>query len=225
MRYCEKCHVNILGSGSQCPLCSSTLLPMAGDRAIEGFEAYPDMKDDAGKYNFLLRLFLFLSVAAGLICLLLNFLFWTGILWSLIVGTGILLLWETIGLMVLSRINMGWKLFAQMLAVMVVFLTIDAVTGWGAWSITYIAPFVIIASTLAMTLVLFIRRAKWREYMLFQFIIALNGFVPVILYCFGLTRILWPGAAAALYALLTLLGMLTFADRQFKNELNKRFHI
>jgi hypothetical protein len=183
------------------------------------------MKDDAGKYNFLLRLFLFLSVAAGLICLLLNLLFWTGIIWSLIVDTAILLLWETIGLMILSRKNIGWKLFAQMLAVMVVFLTIDAVTGWSAWSITYIAPFVITASTLVMTLILFIRRAKWREYMLFQFIIALNGFIPVILYWFGLIGIIWPGAAAALYALLTLLGMLIFADKQFKNELKKRFHI
>ena len=173
----------------------------------------------------LLRLFLFLSISAGLICLTVNIMFWNGILWSLIVDTGLLLLWETVGLMILSRKNIGWKLFAQMIAVMAVLLSIDAVIGWTAWSITYIAPMVIVASTLVMTIILFVHRTKWREYMLFQFLIAINGFIPVVLYWFGLSSIIWPGAVAALYAFLTLLGMFVFADKQFKNELKKRFRV
>jgi hypothetical protein len=222
MKYCNKCQVNVVGAKDQCPLCASAL--SSADRD-DNYEGYPEIKDKAVRYNLLLRLLLFLSIAAGLTCLLFNILYWYGILWSLVIDTVILLLWETIGLMILSRINIGWKLFAQMLAVMIVLLTIDAVTGWSAWSITYIAPFVIIASTFVMTLILFIRRAKWREYMLFQFLITLNGFISVILYWFGLIKVIWPGAAGALYALLTLLGMLIFANKQFKNELNKRFHI
>jgi len=166
-----------------------------------------------------------LSIAAGLICLLVNLLYWRGMLWSLIVITSILLLWETAGFMILSKKNIGWRLFAQMLATLIVLITVDAVTGWRAWSIGYLAPFVIIASSCAMTIILYIKRTKWREYMLFQFIIAINGFIPVLLYWCGLTDTLWPGAVGALYSLLSLVGMMIFFDKQFKNELKKRFHV
>jgi hypothetical protein len=76
-----------------------------------------------------------------------------------------------------------------------------------------------------MTIVLYINRTKWREYMLFQFIITINGFIPVVLYWCRLTKFIWPGAFGALYSLITLTGMLIFANKQFKNELNKRFHV
>ena len=127
--------------------------------------------------------------------------------------------------MIISKLHIGWKLFAQIIAVMIVLITTDAVTGWSGWSITYLEPFVIIAATLVMTLVLLIRRAKWREYMLFQFLITINGFISIVLYCFGLIKVIWPGATGAIYALLTLFGMYVFANKQFKNELYKRFHI
>ena len=222
MKYCNACNVYVLGSNQYCPLCFSEL---SGTDAEDIRESYPKMKEIPKKYNFMLRFFLFLSIATGLVCLLINLLNWSGMLWSLIVATGILLLWETIGFMILSKKNIGWKLFAQMLAVLIVFITIDAVTGWRAWSIGYFAPFVFIASSCTMTIILYIKRTQWREYMLFQFIIAINGFIPVVLYWCGLTNVLWPSAAGALYSLLSLLGMMIFFDKQFKNEMKKRFHI
>ena len=221
MKYCNKCNVTVLGNKRHCPLCSSIL---SNSEETDNYEGYPDIKENSGKYNLLLRLFLFLSIAGSLICLLINLLYWSGILWSLIVATGMLLLWETVGLLILSKKNIGLKLIAQMLVVIIVLITIDCVTGWNAWSIGLFAPFVIIASTCVMTVVLYINRAKWREYMLYQFVISINGFIPVILFRCGLIKIIWPGAIGALYSLLTLVGMLIFANKQFKNELNKRFH-
>jgi hypothetical protein len=222
MKYCNACKVYVLGSSQCCPLCFSEL---SGTDAEDTCEGYPRMKEIPKKYNFLSRFFLFLSIATCLVCLLINLLDWSGMLWSLIVATGILLLWETVGFMILSKKNIGWRLFAQMLAILIVFITIDAVTGWRAWSIGYFAPFVIIASSCAMTIILYIKRTQWREYMLFQFIIAINGFIPVVLYWCGLTKALWPSAAGALYSLLSLLGMMIFFDKQFKNEMKKRFHV
>lgn len=222
MKYCNTCNLHVLGSGQHCPLCFSKLSGMDEEDICEG---YPKIKEIPRKYNLILRLFLFLSVAAGLVCLLINLLCWPGMLWSLIVATAILLLWETVGFMILSKKNIGRKLLAQMLAVLIVLITVDAVTGWRAWSIGYLAPFVIVASSCAMTIILYIKRTQWREYMLFQFIIAINGFIPVVLYWCGLTNALWPGAAGALYSLLSLLGMMIFFDKQFKNEMKKRFHV
>ncbi len=221
MRYCKKCGVFVRGSG-RCPLCFCELGGPDGEDEPAG---YPDIGENRRKYNVLLRLLLFLSVAGGLVCILFNLLCWAGILWSLIVVTGMLLIWETVGLMILSRKNFGLKVMGQTLAVLILLITIDAVTGWNGWSLGYVAPFVIIAATATMTVVLYIHRAKWREYMLYQLIVMLNGFIPVILFWCRVIRIVWPGAAGALYSLLTLAGMLIFADKQFKSELMKRFHI
>jgi hypothetical protein len=222
MKYCKKCNVYVRGDGRQCPLCFSNLAETDGD---DGFAGYPDIQENSRKYNILFRLFLFLSIAGSLVCLLFNLFFWSGTLWTLIVVTGILLLWETIGLMIMSKRNAGLKVIGQTIVVLILLITIDAVTGWNQWSIGLIAPFVIISSTCAMTIVLYINRSRWREYMLFQFVITINGFIPVILYGCGLIKIIWPGAVGALYSLLTLLGMMIFADKQFKNELRKRFHV
>ena len=125
----------------------------------------------------------------------------------------------------MARLAAMGAVAAGLLAVMAVLITIDAVTGWRAWSVSYFAPFVTAASSLVMSVIFYIKRTKWREYMLFQLIIAANGFIPVILFLCGLTRIIWPAAAGALYSLITFTGMLIFADKQLKNELTKRFHL
>jgi hypothetical protein len=222
MNYCDQCRVYVLGSRQQCPLCHTPVPDSDGPPDTEG---YPIIQDKKAKNRFLLVLLLALSAAVSMICLAVNLSGAPSELWSLIVLTALLLLWETVGFMILSKKNIGWRLFAQMVAVMIVLMTIDAVTGWRAWSIGLLAPFVIVASSLAMSVIFYINRLKWREYMLFQLIIAMNGFIPVILFWCGLTRILWPAAAGALFSLLTFAGMLIFADKQLKNELMKRFHL
>ena len=222
MKYCKKCNIEIRGADQRCPLCFSTLEAISDEVETAG---YPELGASSTKVTFPFRLFLFFSVAGGLICLLINLLCWRGILWSLIVVAGFLLIWGTVGVTILSRRNAGLKVMVQTVAVLLLLITIDAVTGWDRWSIGIVTPFVIIAATCAMTIVLYVKRAKWREYMLPQLVITITGFIPVILALCGLIKIIWPGAAGALFSLLTFIGMLIFADKQFKSELKKRFHV
>lgn len=215
-----------MGSGRKCPLCFDALTDAdKGQNNYDVPDSYPEIVAEKAKNRVLFWLCFGLSVAGSCVCILVNLSTSSRVLWSLIVVTALLLLWETVGFMILSKKNIGWRLLAQMLAVMIVLITIDAVTGWSAWSIAYFAPFVTAASSFAMTVVFYINRTKWREYMLFQLIIATNGFIPVILFWCGLTSVIWPAAAGALYSLVTFTGMLIFADKQLKNELTKRFHL
>lgn len=225
MKFCDKCHVFIRGHSKQCPLCNEVLEADKEQGNHDEPEGYPYIQEKWAKNRFLFWLCLILSAVGSCVCILINLTASSRVLWSLIVVTALLLLWETVGFMILSKKNIGWRLFAQMLAVMLVLITIDAVTGWRAWSIAYIAPFVTVASSFVMTVIFYINRTKWREYILFQMIIATNGFIPVILFWCGLTSIIWPAAAGALYSLVTFTGMLIFADKQMKNELTKRFHL
>jgi lysylphosphatidylglycerol synthetase-like protein (DUF2156 family) len=80
-----------------------------------------------------------------------------------------------------------------------------------------------IAATTVITLIILIRRMRWREYA-----------------CTSLSRSSWDccrdlrrrgtrrerlaSIASAFYSFFTLLGMFIFADKKYKNELIKRFH-
>lgn len=222
MKYCRECGVGVRGEGALCPLCRSELL---GPPEEGAYAAYPKIEMRSGKYAAVAKPMLYASLCVGLLCLFVNLITLPDVLWSLIVMTGILFLWETVGLMILSQKNIGLKLLAQMLAAMIVLITIDAVTGWRGWALGYVVPFVIIASSGAMTTILYIKRTQWREYMLFQLVIMLNGFIPVILFWCGLTNVLWPGAVGALYSTFSLDAMVIFFDKQVANELRKRFHV
>jgi hypothetical protein len=221
MKYCKKCGVYVRGSRS-CPLCSSVL---GKNAESEDPSDYPYTKERPKESRILLRILLLLSAAGISICIFLNLLFWDGVLWSFIVAAATLLLWETCGLLIRGKKNIGLRIIGQMFTVLILLITTDAVTGWNRWSVEIAVPFVIILSTLVMTVILYVNRRKWREYMIYQFLITLNGFFPVLLYWFHLAEILWPAVVGASYSILTLAGMLLFANRQFKSELKKRFHI
>lgn len=222
MKHCRKCGVYVSDDEAQCPLCFSELGAAKGDTEVS---CYPVIPERPREFSLLYRLFVFLTVAVGLFSFSVNLYFWNGILWALIVMTGMLLVWETVALMILSKKNVGLKLIAQAFALLTLLITIDAVTGWNQWSIGIAAPFVIVASTAVMTAVLCLKRTQWQRYILFQFLLTVNGFIPVILYGCGLTKFILPGIAGALYSLLTLVGIFIFADKQVKNELKKRLHI
>jgi uncharacterized membrane protein YdjX (TVP38/TMEM64 family) len=149
---------------------------------------------------------------------------WSGVLWSLIVFLGISLLWEIVAFSIRGKNNPGLKVVCNMIVLSVTLTSLDAVTGWHQWSINLVLPFIIIASTLTITIILYKKRTKWREFMIYQLIITINGLIPGILYLCGFTKIFWPVGTSLLYALLTIIGIWIFADKQLENELKKRFH-
>ena len=225
MKCCNKCKVNVNSSSNHCPLCFSDLKVVGESRYLEMYPNLDNLSKQKSKNSFLIRCFLFLSVAAIIICVVINIFRWQGLLWSLIVTLGIFIIWEVIGFLTLSKKNFGFRILFNMIIWQVVLITIDIVTGWHQWSINLVTPIIIIASTLTITIILFKERHKWREYMIYQFFITINGLIPLILYACGVAQIYWLVTASLLYSLITMTGMWTFADKQLLNELKKRFHI
>lgn len=224
MKYCNSCKISVSTIKKYCPLCYSEL---SGSDEQNCEEFYPNLENDThmqSKYSFIFRLLLFLSLSTASICILINFICWAGVPWSLIVILSIFLSWEIIGFLILGKKNPGFKVVCNMIVIPVVLTILDLITGWHQWSINLVIPFTIIASTITITIILYKRRAKWREYMIYQLIITANGLIPGILYLFGFVNIFWPAGVSLLYAFLTIIGIWIFADKQLGNELKKRFH-
>jgi hypothetical protein len=231
MKYCKKCGLSVRTNDSFCPLCASKLTAEKN----ENEQAEPENDDDRRfdiypktvmkvKYNFIVRLLLFLSIVAASTCLLINILAYHGILWSLLVSGGIGFFWAAFVYPFLAKKNIGHFITVDVVCACLFFIIAQFITKSKGWSLDYVIPFLFIAATTIISFITLIRRMKWREYALYQFITIILGVLPVISVIAGLVIIGWPSIASAFYSFITLIGMLIFANKKYKNELIKRFH-
>ena len=231
MKYCRKCRLSVNTKGKFCPLCSSELaLSKQGeafvevaDRDLVTDELYPQ-PEGGRKYNFAVRLLLFLSVVVVSTCLLVNILYYSGILWSLVVIGAVQFIWASVIYPLMVKRNSGHMIMVDAISACILLVIIQAATRTQGWSLDYVIPFLFIAATTAISFIIMIKRMKWREYAMYQFITIILGLLPVISVISGMAKTTWPSIFSALFSFLTFMGMLIFADKKYKNELIKRFH-
>lgn len=226
MKYCKKCKVSVCTNDDFCPLCASGLTDnetVGTSPETACFDMYPK-PDTRIKYNFTVRLLLFISVVAASTCLLINILTYNGILWSLMVVGGIVLFWAALVYPFLVRKNIGHYIAVDAVFTCAFFIIAQFVTKTTGWSLDYVIPFLFIAATTFISFVILIKRMRWREYALYQFVTIILGLLPVISVVSGLVISAWPSIVSAFYSFITLIGMLIFANKKYKNELIKRFH-
>ena len=66
MRICDACHVHVRGSMDRCPLCGTKLRGEKEENVFPRLQMYDHM------YRKIMRIFLFLSVIAVIVCLAAN---------------------------------------------------------------------------------------------------------------------------------------------------------
>lgn len=226
MKYCTKCNLSVNTGSERCPLCSSILTGIDGGMgSYKPSVGYPKRTIMQYKYNFSFRLFLFLSIVIGTTCLLINILTYSGILWSLIVIGSILCLWVVILYPCYKRRKIGHIIIVDATSISVLLYLIQIATHTKGWGVDFVIPFLLIAATSIITFIIILKKMKWVEYSVYQLIMVILGLLPLIICIFGLASTTWPSIVSAFYSILTLTGMFVFADKKYKNELTKRFHL
>lgn len=234
MKECPRCKVHILTNRMTCPLCTAVLKPSSKETSLVPSKFPPYKPSDAIKRNFVLRLLLFISIVIGGVSLLVNLLLIETGLWSLIVISGIIYLWILIKYTIMTNYNISLRLLFQAIAVTIFVFAIERFIPlltkepMGThWALEYVMPFVMIATSLAITILIFIRPLKYREYVFYLFCMSILGFIPIIFYLLKLIEPhgFIPSLICAAYSVITLLGMFFFGDRTTKDELIKRFHV
>ena len=223
MNKCKQCGVFIDDNVSKCPLCSRNI----GEAAIELQNRwYPvySMTDMPPQVNFAKKVFSFISIAVVSICILINMLSGIKNPWSLYVAGPIIYLQLLISNTILSKMSAGSKILLQISGVSGLLLMIDLLSGFHRWSVNIIMPFLIIVGTFLITVIIIKKQMLWNEYVGYIITMIFLGFLPVLLYLSGVATQLWASAVSALYSFLTLIGMLLFANKKFKNEMTRRFH-
>lgn len=239
MKYCSKCKVKINTDQNRCPLCSMDISRPIDEEDSGTLEAeltedspapagggYPPMQvQQAHKYNFVVRLFILLSVVGGSTCVLINIMTFSGVLWSVIVVGTILFAWATVGYPIIFKRNIGHIIIVDAVSASLYMFIIELITREKGWGLTYVTPFLLIGATAMITSIILAKRLKWREYTIYQTVMVILGFLPVFFCILGLVSVAWPSIVSAFYSFLTVTGMYIFGHRKYGNELKKRFHI
>lgn len=223
MKKCKHCQVLIDENLYKCPLCHRVV----GDKKTPVKNpVYPvyNMKKASSSRDFLFNLVLFLSIVIISSCTLINLLTDTSRLWFLYVAGPVLYLLLLINNTILSKTHVGAKILLQVLGISNMLFILDFFSGYRRWSVNVVLPFLVIAGTLSITIIIWTKKMLWNEYVGYVIAMIFLGFLPILLYLIGVADSIWASSISALYALLTTIGLLLFSNKKFKNELVRRFH-
>ena len=232
MKHCRECNIDIDTSRITCPFCKDIL--GEDDNQKTKMENYENFKEKIRPSHLVRKIFMFISLIAIFVCVIVNFLTFEKSYWSLIVVGAIIYLWVLIGFTILSRHNIALKLLLQAIAIALILMFIQMETPEIHWLMPYAVPFLMVATAFAITLLIFIKIMRYKDYMLYLIMVALLGIIPIILVSAEATRylfivnekvIMWPSIVCCSYAGFTILGLFFFGNRATKTEFVKRFHV
>lgn len=221
MKMCKKCQVQILDESGICPLCNAVLTTTEE----AGRNTYPQVGLSLSRFHMLYRIYLFISIITVVTSVVVNYMFYHGVLWFFASIAAIIYSWTIIRHAIHSRAHVASKIMVQAIAGSALLVVIDSVTGFYGWSVNYVIPQIAIFANVAILVLMMIYKMDRRNYLLYQMSMALLGFIPMILL---LTRVATRPLASIVSIILSsliLLGTIIFGDKTVQSELIRRFHI
>ncbi len=222
---CKSCNLTVLSSTPYCPLCH---VPIAidGESNTDNVMVkvqYPEY--EAKKKRLVSKSMSFSAITLSVLCGFINIFTYKyyGFAWSIIVISCIVCAHKSVFTWVSSIKNSGSKIVSQFFLLSQLVLLIDIVMGYSAWALSYVIPWLSVATTFVITVVALINKKNYTAYsgqlMASFFVSGLLALLAV----FPLTTEKWGLLVALLYSLFTLLALYIFSRAQLKNEIKKRF--
>ena len=101
----------------------------------------------------------------------------------------------------------------------------DYVLGFSKWSINYVVPSILTLAGIAVLIIILVNRVHFQTYIIYQFIIGVLGFVPFLLFVFGVVDKPFMSIVATIVSALSLIGTSIFGEKTVRSELKRRFHL
>ncbi len=223
MKKCKYCQVEVETKKDFCPLCFNHLEMV--DNKVEPFYELRKFNETTQKTsNFLYKLFLFLSICIGSVCLIINRLTNPNLWWSLVVIFSVLYVWVLVAHTILSKQSVFKKVLLQILSILILLYFSEKISP-SDWLVSYVLPSVSICSVIVSLMLLFISK-KRREYLIgFLFIYLVLGLVSTFCIVFKWDTFFIINLINAILCGLCLVGVLIFGFGAMKEELQKKWHI
>ncbi len=225
MKHCDSCHVDIADQTAFCPLCGDVLVGAQASDLFVPNNPYPNLTEVTRQYNLVYRILLFASLLGGSVSVLVNLLVSVEILWSLIVVAALLYLWITVPPLLRRGVDYARHIVLQTVLTSFLVAALDIIIGWRAWSVNYVVPGLFCAGIITITIVAAFNYTNLAQYVLYQVMLGVFGFIPLLLYLLGISTSFVVSLISAALALASILLTFIFGDRSLKSEFKRRFHL
>lgn len=218
MKYCPCCKVSVTGQSTRCPLCQSEL---TGEGTPSAFPQIQRTRT----HTLLLRLLVFLSLAAALICVFINLMFPTNVFWAFFVVAGVACLWLAVGVAIRKRRDLLKNISWQAFNISVLSILWDYFTRWRGWSINFVVPCVFLTMMLLTPLLAKLLHLPRSAYLVYFCLVFGFGLVPAIFLFTGLVTIPLPSILSVCVSIASLIALMVFGGKVILEELHRRFHL
>ena len=231
-RHCNRCNIEIMDDAIECPLCHGVLedapdsdadTPQVED--VSRSLTYPDVSSSVHLLQLIVRIVIFTAIVAEVIVLIVNYMTFNGVYWSIIVGLGLLYGCATLLYSVLERKSMQRIIQVQMLLALLLVILLDVVLGYKGWSFKYVIPLILMGVDLGIVVLMFVGIDGWQTYIMTEIVTFLLSIVLMILHFTHLVSTSYFTIISLAVTGLILLGTIMFGQNMISNEIKRRFRI
>lgn len=221
---CSNCGCAIRGFKAKCPLDNEPLQLSTDARSDEARDVFPAAGQ---KMNHLLltRLFAFISFAAMVISVMIDYTLELPLNLPLMTLLGIISTWASVGAVVARRRQISKIVSWQVTILTLLMLAWDWIFGWQGWSLNFAIPIIMLAAQTTLYILARALHLESGDYLIYLLLCALLGLVPLLFLIFGWITIQLPSVICVGVSLLMIVGALIFQGGVIKHELTKRLHI
>ena len=221
MSKCKQCSVYVHDDTGICPLCKCVL-----DADGEAENKYPDIWAKNHIMKLIIRIYLFVAIVIESLLIFLNYIYFNGLYWSVIVGVVLAYIYLTLAYTVnYSHAGYRMKIIVGVAAGILLLYVIDHVLGNNGWSIDYAFPAALLAVDVTILFLVILNRRNWQSYLSFQIAMILFSLIPVILNLVGYAHMPLLADLALAVAVFLFLGTVIIGGKRATTELKRRFHI
>ena len=221
MRRCPDCDVGVEGEWTRCPLCTA---PLEGRAVPSPYPAVP-LRFTRRR---VLRILTLTSLAVIALSFLAQLLFRPdqediGALRS--VWLGVVATWLVVLVAVSKRRNLA-KFIVYLVALAGgVCVYWDYLTGWDAWSLTYVVPILCAASLIGLVITVRAVRMQVGDYVVYIGLTVLLGLTPLVFLALGWVGTAIPSAICGGLSVVAIVLLLTVRGGAVRHELATRLHL
>lgn len=219
MKYCSNCRAEIRGDRKRCPLCNTLL---TGEPSESGFPAVPDLTKIRALWLSIAAL---ASVSATVVCILYNILHPQDGPWCLYAVFGLVCGWALLLTVLRKARNASKAIILEVYLGSALCFCWDWFTGWMRWSVNFVIPAACVGSMIALMILSGFLRKSVSSFVIYLLADVLLGLLEFVLLLNGILTFPLPGAVCAGVCLITFAAMIIFRGRQFRLEVQKRFHL
>lgn len=187
---------------------------------------YPDAKDDHYRGLQFFRGFSFLCLVLAVLCGMLNSMLAPDSRWSFLAVGGIASMWFALAVGYRKRHNLLKNAIWMLFLVTAGSVVWDIAVGWRGWSVNYVLPTACILVQISMLVISKLQKHSAKEYMIYYFMASGYGLVlPFVLLMTGIASVLYLPVICVGLSFLFLVALPIFKGKEFKEEMQKKFHI